>query len=324
MSHFSLVPVALAASGAILAVAVSDRVLPFALIIGAFCAEAAIAPAGEQSTLLTARSFFGVHRVTSSSDAALGGETHLLFHGTTIHGAQPQSEARQCIATTYYASATPIGQVVTSVLTHHRSARIGVVGLGSGTLATYTRAGDRMRFFEIDPEVERIARDPRYFTYLSGCAKGAVDVVLGDARLTLAREKPGSYDLLLLDAFSADSVPTHLLTMEAMRTYLRVIKPHGVILLHLSNRNLSLEAPAAAAAREIGAAALMQKFSPPARTYAIAAAPTQAMLLARSTRDLAGFRSDPRWHSARDQGVRAWSDDYTNVFGALLNHAIGQ
>jgi spermidine synthase len=262
--------------------------------------------------------------VTQGFEPALGGALHLLFHGTTIHGAEPLAAAQRCVTTTYYARSTPIGQAYLALLPLHPDARVGVVGLGTGTVAAYTRAGDHMRFFEIDPEVERIARNPRYFRYLSACAKGTVDVVLGDARLTLAREAPGRYDLLQLDAFSADTVPTHLLTVEAFRLYLRAIKPDGVIVLHLTNRNLALEAPAAAAARVVGAVTLMQEFSPPPGTAALAAAPTQVMLVAKSRAALAPFAHDPRWRPARDKGVRAWSDDYTNVIGALIDHALGR
>ncbi|HEX4159455.1 MAG TPA: fused MFS/spermidine synthase [Rhizomicrobium sp.] len=327
LPHAEFVPVVLACAAAIAAFFVSGRALLFALVVGALCAESVFVPADKHAALMTARSFFGVHRVARGFDPALGGDLHLLFHGTTIHGAQPQAAADRCDATTYYAPQTPIGQVITSVLADHHPARIGVVGLGSGTVATYTRAGDRLRFFEIDPEVERIARDRRYFTYLSGCAKGNIDVVLGDARLTLPGEKPASYDLLLLDAFSADTVPTHLLTVNAFRIYLRLLKPDGVVLMHLSNRNLALEGPAAAAAKEIGVSALMQHYAPPAphaSALSLAATPTQAMLMAKSEAVLAAFRRDRRWRMARDHGVHAWSDDYTNVFGALIDHALGE
>jgi spermidine synthase len=130
--------------------------------------------------------------VTEGFEPALGGELHLLYHGTTVHGAQPLAANERCQATTYYAKSTPIGQVFSGVMADRAALRIGVVGLGAGTVAAYTRPGDRMTFFEIDPEVERIARDRRYFAYLSDCAKGRVDVVLGDARLTLARQPAGN------------------------------------------------------------------------------------------------------------------------------------
>lgn len=318
------VPVALAIAGGVTAGLVSGRPLLFAIVAAALCGESVLVPPDRHADLFTARSFFGVHRVTRGFEPALGGEVHLLFHGTTIHGAQSLSPAQRCTATTYYAPPTPIGQAYANVLARHPGARIGVVGLGAGTVATYTRAADTMRFFEIDPDVARIARDPRYFSYLSGCAKGAVDIVLGDARLTLAGERAGAYDLLQLDAFSADNVPAHLLTVEAFRLYLRALKPDGVILLHLTNRNLSLEAPAAAAAKEVGAVALMQEFEPKAGVAALAAAPTHAMLVAKSPAALAAFAHDKRWRRPRDNGVRAWSDDYTNLLGALIAHAQGR
>jgi predicted O-methyltransferase YrrM len=322
-THFLFVPVALAIAGAAAAALVSSRALLFILLVAAFCLEAVFLQPDKNADLLAARSFFGVYRVTPGFDPALG-DLHLMFHGTTIHGAQPQAAAVRCRATTYYAQATPLGQAITGVQAANASARIGVVGLGVGTVATYLRTADHMRFFEIDPEVERIARDRRYFTYLSDCMKGSADVVLGDARLTLAREKPASYDMLMLDAFSADTVPTHLLTVEALGLYLRLLKPNGVLVLHLSNRNLALEAPAAAGAKAAGAIALMQNYVPRDRASAFAASGTQAMLIAKSPAALASFARDTRWRPARDKGVRAWNDDYTNVFGALLDHALGR
>ncbi len=201
-----------------------------------------------------------------------------------------------------------------------------MVGLGVGTVASYTRAADRMRFFEIDPEVERIARDRRYFTYLSDCAKGSVDVVLGDARLDpgVGKARELRHALMPFDAFSADTVPTHLLTVEALQLYLRLLKPNGVLLLHPTTRNLALEAPAAADAKAAGAVALMQDYAPRDRASVFAASATQAMLITKSSAAAAQFVHDPRWRPARDKGVRAWNDDYTNVLGALVDHAMGR
>lgn len=317
------VPVALAVAGAAAAASVSNRTALFAMTIAAFCLEAALVPPDRETNLLAARSFFGVYRVASALDPALG-RLHLMFHGTTIHGAQALAPAERCRATTYYAASTPLGQALANVLSRHPRAHVGVVGLGVGTLATYTRPGDRMRFFEIDPEVRTIAQDKRYFTYLCDCAKGHIEVVLGDARLTLARERRADYDLLMLDAFSADTVPTHLLTVEALRLYLGLLKPHGILVLHLSNRNLALEAPVAATARQIGAVALMQDFAPPKGATVFGVTPTQAMLIAKSPEAASGFIGDKRWRPARDDGARPWTDDYSNVFGALLRNAMGR
>jgi hypothetical protein len=237
----ALVFVVVSASAAAL---LSGRALLFTLVIGVLCTQAILVPPDRRANLLTARSFFGVHRVTLESEPALGGTLHLLFHGTTIHGAQPQAAEFRCTPTAYYTRSGPIGQTFEAVLRAHPEANMGVVGLGSGGLATFTLPGSRMRYFEIDPEVERIARDPRYFSYLSECAKGHVDVMLGDARVTVAREPAHSYDLIEVDAFSADNIPTHLLTTQAMQIYFQALKPDGILMLHLTNRNLRLEPPA--------------------------------------------------------------------------------
>jgi spermidine synthase len=193
----------------------------------------------------------------------------------------------------------------------------GVVGLGAGSVATYLRPGDRMRFFEIDPAVARIASDPRYFTYLSDCTQGEADIILGDARLTLLRETPGSLDVLLLDAFTSDAIPTHLLTVEAIEQYLRILKPDGVLLVHISNRHLALEGVVAAAAKAAGAEAHIQWFRPAvADKYAVSA--SDVMVISRSQAALAPFAASGRWPLAHAGGTRAWTDDYTNVIGALI------
>lgn len=308
--------VILAGGAALMAGLVSRSAILFTAVIGVLCAQSIIVPQDKRTELLTARTFFGVHRVTVANEA--GGTFHLLFHGTTIHGAQPQARGSECRPTTYYAAEAPMGQVYAAIMRTNPHANVGVIGLGAGTLASYARAGSRLRFFEIDPEVARIARDPRYFTYLSVCAKGRVDIVLGDARLTVAKEPAHAFDLLLVDAFSADNIPTHLLTREAFAIWFRALKPGGVLMLHLSNRNLALEAPVAATAQAAGATALMQNFAPPKGTPEIAVSASQVMILSQSRGNLARFASDPRWRPARDEGVRPWTDEYTNIIGPLV------
>jgi len=304
------------------ALMLSRRAVLFAVALGALALQALLAPPDKLANLHVARSFFGVHRVTLDDVPEVGGPVHLLFHGTTIHGAQPLDPAFRCRPTNYYAPAGAIGQTYAGVLASGPNKTIGVVGLGGGSVAAFTRPGDRLRFFEIDPEVERIARNPAWFSYIGECAQGEVDVVLGDARLTMTHEAAGSYDLIHLDAFSSDTVPTHLLTVEALRVYLAALKPDGVLLMHISNRNLALEAPAAATAKALGAATLMQEFAPPKGTPSVVAAPNQVMLVARTPQALARFAADPRWRSARDKGVRPWTDDYTNIVGAIVDQAI--
>jgi spermidine synthase len=194
---------------------------------------------------------------------------------------------------------------------------IGAIGMGAGTVATYTRPGDKMRFFEIDPLVVRVASDPKQFSYINGCAKGHVDTVLGDARLSLASEAPAAFDLLLVDAFSSDSVPAHMLTVEAIRLYLDRIRPDGVVAMHLSNHNLELLGPVASAAREAGAVALVQRYRPKQGETLLAGSGTDVILMAHNERALAPFRDDPRWAPAKP-GAPYWTDDYTNLVGALV------
>jgi len=268
--------------------------------------------------LHTVRTFFGVHRVQLTSIPALGGPVHLLGHGAITHGAQPLSPAFRCTPTNYYAPNGAIGQVYAGLAASRSGARVGVVGLGSGSVATYMRPTDRLRFFEIDAAVERLARDRKYFTYLSDCAKAPTDVVLGDARLTLKNEPLGSYDLIHLDAFTSDAIPTHLLTSEAIDQYLRTLKPDGVLLAHISNNHMNLESVVAAAAERAGARALIQFYAPPVGTPMWVEAPSLVMVISKSPEALTRFASDPRWKPARAGNTRPWSDDYTNIIGPII------
>lgn len=262
------------------------------------------------------RSFFGVMRVANAPDPRMGGDVHVLMHGTTLHGAQARDGRFDCVPTLYYAAATPIGQAATMV-GRRGPARIGVVGQGSGAMATYKRTEDTMTFFEIDPMVDRLSRDPQWFSYISNCASGPINTVLGDARLTLAKETPGSYDLLIIDAFSSDAVPTHLLTVEAIQGYLTMLKPNGVVLLHLSNRNLDITMPAVAAAQALGKPSLHQLYYESDTTPEMAEASTEALILSPTAEGLRDFMADQRWNTPARTAVRPWTDDYVNLFGSL-------
>jgi spermidine synthase len=192
------------------------------------------------------------------------------------------------------------------------------VGLGTGSVAAYSRAGDALTFFEIDPLVVRVSTNPANFSYTSACAKGRVGFVLGDARLTLNHQPDGRFDILLIDAFSSDSVPAHLLTVEALKMYLTKLKPDGVVILHLSNQNLDLVGPAQAVARAAGGHALLQHHVIDPALPDLWEASEDAVIVAKSDAALAPFMSDPRWTPVDPHGVRPWTDDYTNLFGALV------
>lgn len=269
------------------------------------------------STVKVWRSFFGVLRITETYVPSLGGPVRMLAHGTTLHGAQAQSPAFRCDPLVYYTPDSPIGQVFRTLAAERPALRIGAVGLGTGSVAAYVRPADRLTFFEIDPLVVRVAADPRNFSYTSRCARSAVTYVTGDARLTLADQPAGAFDLLLIDAFSSDAVPAHLLTVEAVRGYLSRLTPDGVLILHLSNRNLDLVGPAQAAAAAAGGAALVQQRRLLGRASGGWEVDEDAVIVGRSPAALAPFAFDRRWRDADPQGVRAWTDDYVNLPGAL-------
>jgi len=191
------------------------------------------------------RSYFGVYRVSESND----GQFHVLTHGTTLHGAQrvrdPSGQpVLNTTPTTYYHPKSPMAKSVEIVRSRLEAkgekGRYGIVGLGTGSLICYAKEGERWRIFEIDPTVVQISSNPRNFSFIANCQPNP-DIVIGDARLTLAKEPPGSYDLIIVDAFSSDAIPVHMLTADAMRMYANKLKPEGVVVLHISNRYLDLD-----------------------------------------------------------------------------------
>ena len=306
----------LLAMTAIAAFQVRSRALFFFLLI-ALLSVGAEAAADRTDTRQSWRSFFGVLLKSETIVPGLGGRVSMLAHGTTLHGAQAIDPAHRCSPLIYYTPGSPIGQVFLELQDQRPGLRIGAVGLGTGSVAAFTRPGDHLTFFEIDPLVKRIATDPAHFSYTTECAGGEVDYVIGDARLTLARQPPKSFDLLLIDAFSSDTVPAHLLTVEAVRGYLSRLKLEGVLILHLSNRNLDLMHPAQAVARQAGGHALVQSYRPGVDQAGTWESAEDVVLVARASQALVPFVDDPRWSPANPFQARPWTDDYTNLAGAL-------
>jgi SAM-dependent methyltransferase len=191
------------------------------------------------------RSFFGIFTITTDP-----GVTRALVHGTTIHGLQSLVQGRERDTLTYYAPRSGVGLALANApVLFGPAARIGIVGLGAGTVACYARPGQDWRFYEIDPAIAKIARDPEKFTYLARCLPN-VPVLIGDARIVLTHEPSAGLDILVVDAFSSDAVPMHLLTREALAVYQRRLTPDGLLLMHISNRFLDLEPVLAAAQRD--------------------------------------------------------------------------
>lgn len=311
------IPVALLIFTAVTVYMVRDRAI-LMTVTAAMLILATFTVTDRVDTRHTYRSFFGVLKESQGHVRALGGPVRMLAHGTTLHGAQAMTGPFHCVPLLYYAPETPIGQVFTRRLSERPSITVGAVGLGTGAVAAYTRPGDALTFFEIDPLVIRLSSDPSHFSYTTTCAHGKVDYVLGDARLKLAQQPANKYDLLLIDAFSSDAVPAHLLTVEAVRMYLSRLKADGVVILHLSNRHLKLSDPAAAVARAAGGYALWQRHQPPHDSPPLRESREEVLIIARTPQALAAYRADPRWEASPQTTVRPWTDDYTNLIGAMV------
>jgi len=266
------------------------------------------------------RSFFGVHQVIDTAD----GTHRLLFNGITIHGAERISpEAGEGLSArpeplTYYYSGGPLSDVIDATRgAQHGLSRVAVVGLGTGSLACYRGDSERWTYFEIDREVIRIARDQRYFHFLSACAPDQ-PIVLGDARLTLA-DSTERYDLIVLDAFSSDAIPVHLLTREAFAGYLLRLAPRGVMAVHVSNRHMELASVVAAVGKAEGLTAYERQDDQANDFTKDYRANADVVALARNAADLGDLPSRRGWRKLDPvPSIAAWTDDYSDILHAIL------
>jgi spermidine synthase len=256
------------------------------------------------------RSFFGINRVESET----GGFVHVLKNGTIVHGTQASFQPRT--PTTYYHPSGPMGQLLDALPDRSVARRAAVVGLGAGTMACLSQPGDRWTFFEIDPAVVRLARDPELFTYLRDC-RGQFDVQVGDGRLSLGKRADGEFGLIALDAFSSDAIPIHLITREALETYASKLRSDGVIAFHISNQYLDLEPVLGNLAADGGLACFVQSDTL-VTAKMLGKYPSRWVALARSPQSLGRVTGDARWkRCARAPAARTWTDDYANVTAAL-------
>ncbi len=266
---------------------------------------------GGYGTLVHAeRSFFGVYRV--QEDRRLG--YRYLMQGTTLHGVQSLDPSRSAEPLAYYHREGPFGQAMAALPAANRDS-VAVVGLGAGALASYARPGQRWVFLEIDPTVERLARDTRYFGYLARCG-ARCSVRIGDARLALAAA-PDRFDLIVLDAFSSDAIPVHLVTREAFSIYRSRLAEGGAIVVHFSNRDLALEGVLGRLAQEVRLEARVGRDAvrPLSEGGRLS---SEWMALAARPDDLGGLANDARWRAPRvDETTPLWTDDYSSLFGVL-------
>jgi len=269
------------------------------------------------NTVYKERTFFGVLSVRDSVLMDEQGKPERykeLFHGTTKHGAQRAgSHSKEPL--TYYSRPGPMGQLFKTFDNNNADWNVGVVGLGAGALACYAKPAQAWSFYEIDPVVVEVAKDTQYFSYLSRCTPKAA-MIIGDARLSLQAEVDGKFDLLVIDAFSSDSVPTHLLTQEALTLYMSKLSAKGILAFHITNRHLALKKVLADHARQLNYAALIQEFKPSNPAPLVVA--TDWFVFANSEQVLAPLyqKGLGRWQKpALYFDMQHWTDDFTNVVG---------
>jgi spermidine synthase len=263
------------------------------------------------------RSFFGVYRISINEE----GQFRVLSHGTTVHGAMriknadgtPYSGLVEPI--TYYHPKGVLAETLKLLPANTNGRDIGIVGLGTGAQACNGMQGDRFTYFEIDALVVKIATDPAKFSFLEKCAPAA-KIFLGDARLTLADQAAANFDYLLLDAFSSDTIPVHLLTREALSLYVSRLKDNGLLVIHISNRNMELQTVTASLAQDAGLAIKARVLSQPTNTLANPY-PSSVVVIARKAETLAAFTAEKEWIRPADENVAVWADDYSNIAASI-------
>jgi SAM-dependent methyltransferase len=262
-----------------------------------------------KGAIVMVRNFYGSIRVTQDGQLQDPYATRTLVNGTITHGLQFLAADRRRLPTTYYGHQSGVGLAIEN--TRHSAQRVGVIGLGAGTIAAYGRPGDYYRFYDINPRVIEIAR--RQFNYLLDCP-AKVDIVLGDARLSLEREPSQNFDVLAVDAFSSDSIPVHLLTLEAFRLFFRHIRPDGILAVHVSNSHLSLEPVVERLATALGKQNILvdtedgEELVYGASWVLVTSRPD---VLQQPALAAAGRAVKPKL------GLRTWTDDYSNLFQIL-------
>ncbi len=305
---------------ALLAVVVTRGM--FARSLAAIVPAAAIAATGvcgyyayafdafmREDTILAMRNFYGALRIKQTAPDNEPGAQRRLMHGVIMHGEQYVAQDRRGLITSYYGDSSGVGMAIERI--HPPEQRVGVIGLGAGTLAGYARKGDTFRLYEINPQVIDVAK--RYFYYLTE-SQGRIETALGDARLVLEREPAQRFDVLAVDAFSSDAIPVHLITREALQVYLKHIKPDGAVAFHVTNRYLQLAPVVKLLADEVGMEAVLITDDPEDAHLSR----TDWVIVTRNR----AFINDPAVAAKRAtidpiKGLAPWTDDFNNLYRIL-------
>ena len=306
----------------------------FAFAVAALLAVTWTSSRTPWSALYRERTFYGVHRIVETTgpglqvvdangrDVIVAQKMRVLVDGVTRHGSQSLDPTRRLTPTTYYHPSGPLGDIVRGLRLRGPIGEVALIGLGAGTVAAYGNAGERFTFFEIDAAVARIAQDPKFFTYLSD-SRAQVSIVLGDGRRRIAECADGLFDLIVLDAFSSDAIPVHLLTKEAVALYLRKLKPGGCLALHLTNGYLALDPVVAAIAAELRAPAAVKRDATrtPEQSFEGKDYSKWAVMARDDASALPVVAEDGWVRTPSDRGDGAdeflWTDDRSNLVGLL-------
>lgn len=300
---------------AILCYSFAKRPIRFGIGVGIILMVSTLCINAKANVLYTARSFFGVHRVVLDSEEKYSREKcHYLVHGRILHGAQSINPARRHEPLTYYYKTGPIGQLFTAFQNDKTKSKIAVIGLGTGSLIGYARVDQSWTFYEIDPAVKQIANNEKLFTFLKDCY-GKYNIVLGDGRLSVKKAPDHFYDIFVLDAFSSDSTPTHLITKEAIKLYLDKLSSNGVLAFHISNQYLNLEPILGNLASDAGLTAYVQfdtSITPEEKNFG--KKPSKWVIMARKKEDFGKLVNDKRWKPLTyNPKFPIWSDDFSNI-----------
>ena len=295
----------------------------FFLDLGILAVLVMVLPTLYHKPILTDRSFFGVLHVKEVESEH--GLVHKFIHGDTIHNYQFRDADKRKIPLAYYAPGNTFDMAMQAARIESPQMTIAMVGLGAGAMACYEQPGDNWTYYEIDPAVVDMATNPKYFSFMSDCSI-ASDIRIGDARMTLEALAPASQDMIVIDAFSSDSIPTHLLTTEALQLYRSKLKEDGLIFFHTSNRVMDVASVVVRLADEVGLASRYVETSDFSdKEYGEFYIASTGVLIGNERRVIAATESAPAWKIlSPSPSVKAWSDDYSSIIGSIKSFTFNE